>query len=173
MQIKENMVGNRVEIRDYHTEDREFIEELWFDPKVNQYISDPSREYADDRYYEALSHMENNEQGYYLIIQMKDGGERMGTCCMFPDADGTTYDIGYTIAEKYWKNGYGSEAVGLLLHWIKGQGGKAVTCEVAVDNAASNALVRKMGFSVYKEAAFRKWNTDITFQSYIYRRFSF
>ena len=170
MQIKENMPGNRIEIRDYHAEDRDFIEKLWFDPKVNQYMSDPPRECADDKYYEAISHMEDNSEGYYLIIQMKNSSERMGTCCMFPNADKTVYDIGYTIAEKYWKMGYGSEAVELLLHWIKVAGGKIVTCEVAVDNTASNALVRKMGFFVYRDAEFRKWNTDITFKSYIYRR---
>ena len=170
MQIKESISGNRIEIRDYYAEDREFIEKLWFDPKVNQYMSDPPREYADDKYYEAISHMEDNSEGYYLVIQMKDSGERIGTCCMFPNAGKTAYDIGYTIAGKYWKMGYGSEAVERLLHWIKAHGGKTVTCEVAVDNVASNALVRKMGFFVYRDAEFRKWNTDITFKSYIYRR---
>lgn len=170
VQIKEKMIGNRIEIRDYRAEDREFVEKLWFDSNVNQFISDPSREYADDRYYDALSHMEDNGAGYYLIIQMKDNGERMGTCCMFPDTGKTGYDIGYTIAVKYWKMGYGTEAVELLLHWIKGQGGKTVTCEVAVDNAASNALVRKMGFSVYKDAEFKKWNMNIMFKSHIYRK---
>lgn len=170
MQIRENMIGNRIEIRDYRTEDQDFVEKLWFDPKVNQYLSDPSRECADDKYYEALSHMEDNEAGYYLIIQRKDSAQPMGTCCMFPDKDRTTYDIGYAIAETCWNRGYGSEAVELLLHWIREQGGKTVTCQVAVDNTASNALVRKMGFSVDRETRFRKWNTDITYQSYLYRR---
>ncbi len=45
-----------------------------------------------------------------------------------------------------------------------------MTCEVAVDNAASNALVRKMGFSVYKDAEFKKWNMNIMFKSHIYRK---
>lgn len=66
--------------------------------------------------------------------------------------------------------GYGTETVGLLLDWIKAHGGKAVTCEVAADNAVSNALVQKMGFSVCKNAEFKKWNMDIRFKSYIYRR---
>lgn len=170
MQIKENVIGDRIEICDHHTEDLEFVEDLWFDPQMNRYMSDPSREYADEKYFEALSQMEDNEDGYYLIIRMKDSGERMGTCCMFPDADGTTYDIGYTIARQHWKKGYGSEAVGLLLGWIKEHGGKAVTCEVAVDNEASNALIRKMGFSVWKKAEFKKWNMDVRFRSHIYRR---
>lgn len=170
MQIKENMTGNRIVIRDYHTEDQKFIEDLWFDPQMNRYMGDPLREFADEKYYEALSQMEDNEDGYYLIIQMKDSGERMGTCCMFPDTDRTTYDIGYTIDWRYWRMGYGSEAIGLLLHWIKEHGGKAVTCEVAVDNAASNALIRKMGFSVWKDAEYKKWNMNVKYKSYIYRR---
>ena len=170
MQIKENMIGKRIEIRDYHTEDQRFIEDLWFDPQMNRYMGDPLREYADEKYYEALSQMEDNEDGYYLIIRMKDSGERMGTCCMFPDEDRTTYDIGYTIDRRYWRMGYGSEAIQLLIHWIKEHGGKAVTCEVAVDNATSNALIRKMGFSVWKDAEFKKWNMDVKYKSYIYRR---
>lgn len=170
MQIRENMTGNRIEIRDYYAEDQKFIEDLWFDPQMNRYMGDPLREYADEKYYEALSQMEDNEDGYYLIIQKKGNGERMGTCCMFPDAGKITYDIGYTIAWQYWKMGYGSEAIQMLLRWIREHGGKAVTCEVAVDNTASNALIRKMGFNVWKEAEFKKWNMDVTYKSYIYRR---
>lgn len=170
MQIKENLVSERIEIRDYRTIDLEFVKNLWFDPKVNRYMSDPLREFADEKYCEALTRMEDNEAGYYLVVQLKDSGERIGTCCMFPDTDKAVYDIGYTIAWKYWKMGYGTETVRLLLDWIKAHNGKAVTCEVAVDNAASNALILKMGFSVCKNTEFKKWNMDIRFKSYIYRR---
>jgi ribosomal-protein-alanine N-acetyltransferase len=169
MQIKEIIKGDRIIIRDQYTTDLSFVESHFFDPETNQYTGDPLREFADENYYNALSEMENNEDGYYLIIQLKDSDEPIGTCCMFPNEDGTSYDIGYTISRSKWRQGYGAEAIELLLQRIIVLGGKIVTCEVAVDNTSSNALIKKMGFFVDRETEFKKWNMDIKYKSYIYK----
>ena len=170
MQIEEVIQGNRIIIRNQYATDLGFVERNFFEPETNKYMSDPLREFADDKYYKALSEMEDNEDGYYLIIQSKDRDEPIGTCCMFPNEDGTSYDIGYTISKSYWRQGYGTEAIELLIQHIEALGGKTVTCEVAIDNTASNALIRKMGFVIDKETSFKKWNMDVTYKSYIYKR---
>ncbi len=169
MQIKEIIKGDRIIIRDQYTTDLSFVESHFFDPETNKYMGDPLREFADEKYYNALSEMENNEYGYYLIIQLKDSDEPIGTCCMFPNEDGTSYDIGYTISRSKWRQGYGAEAIELLLQRIIVLGGKIVTCEVAMDNTASNVLIKKMGFFVDRETEFKKWNMDIKYKSYIYK----
>lgn len=170
MQIKEVIQGDRIIIRNQYGTDLGFVESNFFEPETNKYMSDPLREFADDKYFNALSEMEDNEDGYYLIIQLKDSNEPIGTCCMFPNEDGTSYDIGYTISRCKWRQGYGAEAIELLLQQIVTLGGKTVTCEVAIDNTASNALIQKMGFIIDRQTSFKKWNMDITFKSYIYKR---
>ena len=88
---------------------------------------------------------------------------------MFPNEDWDIYDIGYCIDRKYWKQGYGTEVIGLLLDWIRDHGGKKVTAEVAVENNASNALLVKCGFEVERATEFKKYNMDVVFKSYIYQ----
>ena len=57
-----------------------------------------------------------------------------------------------------------------MLEWVKSRGAEKVTAEVAVENAASNALLHKFGFAVEKKAQFRKYNMDICFDSFIYAK---
>ena len=57
--------------------------------------------------------------------------------------------------------------------WVREQGAAAVTAEAAKENRASCALLEKCGFTAIREAAFKKYNMDIRFDSLIYeRRFS-
>lgn len=79
-------------------------------------------------------------------------------------------DIGYCIHKKYWRRGYGSEVIRLMLDWMKEKGTEKVTAEVAVDNLPSGMLLRKFGFQVEKETQYKKHNMDIRFDSYIYAR---
>ena len=111
--------------------------------------------------------MEDNPAGYYLVIETKDFPA--GSCCMFPDAAGQVYDVGYCIHKKYWRQGYGTEAILLLKEWIQARGGREITAEVAAENAASNLLLRKMGFEVHRKSEFRKYKMDVHYESYIYR----
>ena len=58
----------------------------------------------------------------------------------------------------------------LLLDWIRKQGWETVTAEVAVDNIASNALLKKFHFKVIKDTSFKKYNMDVSYESYLYMK---
>ena len=60
--------------------------------------------------------------------------------------------------------------MGLLLDCIRTQGGNVVTAEAAAENTASCALLERCGFTVDREAEFRKYNMDVVFRSLVYRR---
>lgn len=170
MRFDKPLSGQRIIIRNYEGPDQSFLKSMWFDEENGKYMIDPTPEYVDETYQKAMDTMEECEDGYYLIIALADTLEAIGSCCIFPDEAKKVYDIGYCIHKKYWKNGYGSEALSLMLAWITEQGGEKVTAEVAVDNAASNALLRKFGFVVEKKTAFKKYNMDVQFDSYIYAK---
>lgn len=168
MQIRKDLVGERIVIRNYIKTDLTFVKSLWLDKENGKYLSDPNFEFVDDRYQEALSEMENNAAGYYLMIQDQKTHQAIGTCCAFPDENKECYDIGYCIDKRFWRQGYATESLALLLAWLEEIGALCVSAEVAIENNGSNALLRKFGFEVKKETSFKKYGMDIVYPSYIY-----
>lgn len=160
--------GERVVLRDYTPEDLTFCTDLWFDPENGRYLSDPDAAHVDEAYRQALEAMQDSKDGYYFIVELAETGERIGTCCAFPDAAGEEYDIGYCIHKARWRQGYGTETVSLLAGWARAQGGSVLTAEAALENAASCALLKKCGFQVRKAASFRKYHMDAAFESAVF-----
>ncbi len=60
-------------------------------------MSDHIRENMDEEYLKLVDEMEDNPEGYYLIVEWKKDGTPVGTCCMFPED--CNYDIGYCISK--------------------------------------------------------------------------
>lgn len=177
MQIYTPLCGARVRIRDYHKADLPFVTSLWFDPVIGRYMSDPPADRVDECYRKSCGEMEDNTDGFYFVIELAATGERIGTCCAFPqdengvfDESRQCFDIGYCINKTHWRQGYGEEAVRLLMAWAAAQGAKKMTAEAAKDNAASCGMLEKLGFTVLRESRFKKYNTDIVFPSNIYAR---
>lgn len=168
MKIQTDLYSSLIRIRDYKESDLSFLTDMWLDKENGKYLSDPTREYVDEKFQKALDTLGESQSGYYLVIELTDTGERVGSCCMFPDETGRIYDIGYCIHKKFWRQGYGSEVLSLMLDWMKMRGAEKVTAEVAVDNVPSNLLLCKFGFAVEKKTMFRKYHMDSCFDSYIY-----
>lgn len=170
MQIHTPLRGARVCIRDYVHGDLPFVCSLWFDPENGRYMSDPPADRVDDRYRAACAAMEDSADGFYFVVELAETGERIGTCCAFPSANGVCCDIGYCIRKTLWRQGYGAETVRLLMAWAAARGVRKMTAEAAVENAASCGLLEKLGFQAERESAFCKYNTELRFASRIYAR---
>ena len=167
MKLKTPIETPRLLLRSYRFADRDFSISLWCDAENGRYMSDPLFENLDDRYLAYFDEMEDDPDGYYLIAQNKATGEPVGTCCIFPETD--AFDIGYCIRKDLWKTGLGSELIVGMLDWIKAAGGTAVTAEVADENLASCALLKKFGFVPTTATRFKKRGEDRYFHSHIYR----
>lgn len=170
MKMTGTLTGSRIRIRSYEAADLDFVTGMWQDAENGRYLSDPTHAYVDEAYQTALDGMRDNPCGYYLIVERLDSGDRIGSACAFPDDAAKTYDIGYCLHISQWKKGYGTELVSLLLGWLKEIGACAVTAEVAAENAASRALLSKLGFAIERENEFKKYHMDVRFTSYIYRK---
>lgn len=57
----------------------------------------------------------------------------------------TVFDLGYIIHEKFWRQGYGREAVLGAIAWAKGQGIGELVATMAVDNVPSWSLAESVG----------------------------
>lgn len=170
MRISNPIQGDRIRIRNYEATDLDFVTDMWLDEENGKYLSDPTRDFVDEAFQRALDELPDSKLGYYFVIERADTGERIGSACAFPDETRRTYDIGYCIRKAHWNSGYGTQAVAALLQWLREMGACAVTAEVAVENTASCALLRRLGFAVEKQTEFQKYHMDIRFASYLYRK---
>ena len=143
MKIHNVLSGNQLIIRDYKKTDLNFLLSMWLDEENGKYMS---------------------------VLETASSKILVGSCCIFPDKQQKSCDIGYCIHKDYWQKGYGSEMLSLLLDWIRKQRLKTVTAEVAVDNIASNALLKKFHFKVIKNTSFKKYNMDVSYKSYLYMK---
>ena len=169
MLLNDPLVGKRITVRNYRKEDLPFVGTMWFDEANGRYMSDPTEPYIDEKYQAALDALEDNPEGYYLTVILNGSEKIVGTSCIFPNETEGSFDIGYCIHKDFWKQGFGSELLELVIDWIHSHGGNEITAEVAKDNAASNRLLLKHGFKVIRETEFKKYNMGITFPSNIYR----
>ena len=167
MKLDSKLIADRIVIRNYEIEDKEFCTGMWFDKENGKYMSDPIRENMDEEYLKCVDEMEDSPDGYYLVAEFKEDGRAVGTCCIFPE-DGN-YDIGYCIAKDHWKEGLGTEIVDAIIRWVKAEGGKSITGEVADINQASVALLQKLGFSEDRKTRYKKWGEETYFDAHCFK----
>ena len=91
-------------------------------------------------------------EGCFLVVRREQDGREVvvGDCgwCGPPGGDGVV-EIGYGLAPPARRQGLGTEAVQLLLHWVREQPGvREVTAEVLVGNEPSLRLLARVGLSV-------------------------
>ena len=168
MKLQQKLAGPRVAIRNYEKSDLNFVTGMWLDEENGRYLSDPTAAYVDERFQRALDTLQDEREGGYFIIETADTAQRIGSCSAFPGETAGEYDIGYCIHKACWRRGYGREAVALLLDWLRTQGAQRVTAEAAVENKASCALLRSLGFKEEKKSSFRKYRMDVSYDSVIY-----
>lgn len=158
----------RLYLRRFTKEDALFAISIWNDPEMGEYLPDPAMEEIDPEYVKEIEKLGENEKCCYLIAESKENGGRIGTCSFIPSQDGKVYDIAYCVHKDYWRNGYATEMAAGMIGYAKEQGAQKITVDVNMKNAASNAIVRKLGFSVVGERRYKKRGTDMEFQDYRY-----
>ena len=159
----------RLLIRSTREEDGEFCLGIWLDEEMGKYLSDPPRDRADEAELHFAEGIEEQEGWYPFVAELKATGERIATCSLVPGADGKTWGLGYCVHKKYWRQGFATEMLTALIRGGCRRGIRTFTASVAKENAGSNAVLRKLGFSVEKEGSFRKRGTEIVYPEYVYR----
>ena len=143
---------------------------IWLDDEMGRYLADPPRDKASEAYLNFAVGIEEDDGWYPMVAIHRETGAFVGTCSVVPTEDGACWDLGYCIHLDYWRSGYATEMVSRLMEEGRKRGARAFTAAVAKENAASNALCRKLGFTVWKDdGAFAKSGTDIVYAEYVYR----
>lgn len=80
-------------------------------------------------------------------LYQNDSGDFIGDLCFKGLPENGIPEIGYGIGPEFWNQGYTTEAVRAACRWAFSQPGViAVEAETEPSNAASQAVLRKVGF---------------------------
>ena len=143
--------------------------DIWLDDEMGKYMADPPREKADEAELNFAVGIENDDSWYPMVVLHKATGDFLGTCSIVPMDDGTRWDLGCAVHKKYWRQGYATEILAKLIELGKEKGVKSFSANVAKANIASNAVLIKLGFRVWKDTgSFKKRGTDIVYPEYTY-----
>jgi len=167
--ITDDIVTERLIIRSTREEDGDFCLSMWLDGEMEKYLIDPPRDKVDDATLNFAVGIEDQEGWYPFAAVSKETGELIGDCSIVPSDDNSHWDLGYSVHKNYWRQGYATEMIQAMIEFGYRNCGRKFTAEVAQANEGSNAVLRKLGFYVEREDAFKKRQTDIVFDSYVYR----
>lgn len=146
-------------MRPQRVEDAEALHEAYADRELMRYWSSPPHAHLiETRSYIAKGVANDSWRGWTVTLKGED--EAIGTLAAIERRAGVV-EIGYLLARRHWGRGYAREAVArlldlLLLH----EGRRRVFADTDPDNAASNRLLRSLGFR--REGLLRaEWETHI------------
>ena len=126
MQV-ETIETKRLYLRGFQKEDALFAISIWNDPEMGEYLADEAMDEIDEAYVKEIEELPQDEVCCYMIAELKDVRERVGTCSFIPSEDGKNYDIAYFVHKKYWQNGYAGEMAKGMVDYAKKHGAKKVT----------------------------------------------
>ena len=143
-------------------------QKIWNDPEMGEYLGDPALETIDPEYVKEIEALGDDPICCYLIAESKTTGERIGTCSFIPLEDQTVYDIAYCVNKLHWRKGYATEMIQGMIAYAKAHSGKRITVKIDPDNAASNGVVKKLGFKVVHTGSYVKRGENKVCPEYTY-----
>ena len=141
----------RLRVRPMKVSDVEAMFAIKSDPKVTEaYGAEPHRSIGEtQKWVEGIQLNGSGQRDSLFWVLVPKGEESaIGSCCYWHfDAKSRRAELGYELHRSYWGKGIMTEALPpVLTYGFKGMGlNRAEACPLA-DNAASNALLLKLGF---------------------------
>jgi len=158
----------RLSLRTTQQNDLDAVAAIWGDHEGGKYMPDPYYQSGEE-----LVEILNDDPAcpvYYFVASLLGSDHVIATCSLGMERpDSSTWSIGYTVKKDYWGNGYAVEMVNALVVFARDKGIYTITAPVAKENRASNRVMQKCGFHIYRESSFKKSGTDITYPSFIYK----
>ena len=144
----------RLILRQFTTDDAEFILELVNEPSFIQNIGDRGvRTLEDARSYilrVAVASYEKNGFGLYLVV-LKESGQAIGMCGLIKRDGLEDVDIGFAFLPKFWSKGYALEAALAVKEYARGVIGlKRLVAITDPENQGSIRLLEKIGLKYEK-----------------------
>ena len=129
-------------------DDLTWLIELRSDPAVHRYMGGLRMQNAEALAARLPFYLECHEKyGFgFSIMTLKSTGERIGTSGLQPLEDSGEIEVGYNLAEKHWRHGYGFEcAYGWLKYGFDTAGLERIVAVADPENTGSWRIMEKCG----------------------------
>jgi ribosomal-protein-alanine N-acetyltransferase len=141
--------GPRALLRDFEPDDLDATLAIVGDPEVTRWLSFDTRTRAEqaERLAQDIARARSNPRpDYYLAVVAAGTGTLVGFARL---GLGThrSGEVGYAIRKDHWNQGYAREAAGLVVDFgFRVLGLHRITAATGPDNAASRAVLERLGF---------------------------
>ncbi len=144
----------RLILRQFSTDDVQFILDLLNEPSFIQNIGDRGVQTLEDaRSYilrVPVASYERHGFGLYLVI-LKESGESIGMCGLIKREELEDVDIGYAFLPKYWSKGYAVESAFAVKEYARDVIGlKRLVAITDPENQGSIRVIEKLGLKFEK-----------------------
>lgn len=148
----------RLDMRPQTVDDAEWLFEAYGDVDLMRWWSSAPHASVDDtRAYLAPRVTGSGWRGWAMIDRAT--GTPVGTLAAGERRPGVA-EIGYLLVRRHWGQGYAREGVSRLIDLLFGEGHRRIMADTDPDNAASNTLLERLGFTM--EGRLRaEWETHI------------
>ena len=154
----------RLVLRALRQDDADALHPMYSDVEANIYGSRPATttiEESRDRVAKALA--DTAWRAWAITLKGDDtpiGTTAIGTVASYEKRQGKVTEIGYILSRPYWGRGIATEAVAALIDQLFAEGQRRVIADTDPDNAASIAVLKRLGFTL--EATLRaEWETHL------------
>lgn len=141
----------RLILREFSTEDAQFMYNLNLDPEVVKYTGDPpfSSIYESRNFLENYSDYRKNGFGRWVVC-LKGTDEPIGWCGLKLNEENVV-DLGFRFFKKHWGKGYATESAKACLDYgFQTLNLSEIIGRAATENGASVRVLEKLGMELFK-----------------------
>ena len=138
----------RLIIKKLTPDDLPWLIEMRAPDAVNRYLGGPEMQNAESLAKRLPFYLECHEKfGFgFCTMTLKSNGELIGTSGIQPLEDSGEIEVGYNLAEKYWRQGFGYEcAMAWLKYGFETAGLQRIVAVAHPDNTGSWRIMEKCG----------------------------
>lgn len=150
----------RLGLRPVHASDLEALMAVNGDPEVTRFLPYEAWRTLDDAraWLRRMDALTASGTGRQLVLERREDARVVGALLFFRFDEGSArVELGYVLGREHWGQGLMSEAVeAACAHAFSALGVRRIEAEVNTANAASSALLEKVGFT-REGTARRRW----------------
>lgn len=159
----------RLKLRKLKEDDASSIFYNWAsDEEVTKYITwDAHKSIEDTKAILSIWLKEyEKENTYRWGIVLKETNELIGAIDVVGYSKSNEPIIGYVLSRKHWNNGYMSETLSSVCEYLFLEGFETIKIEALIENTASNKVILKNGFKLFKQEEFVQRGNKTTLNQY-------
>ena len=147
--MKTTLYASRILLRTIQNTDSDDLFEIYSDTHTMEFSSDPvfSSRSMVVQMLDSVARLEQSGESLEWAIVERQTSKVIGTCGLHSFSnDGQSCEVGCLLNSTYWRQGFMTEALGLLFTYAKSVGINILYADIDEGNVRSLALFEKLGF---------------------------